>query len=402
MFVGKRKKNLLLCEILSVSKRAAWRGEGTRRAMSGFGGGFGGFGAAAGGGFGAFGQQQQQPAAGGFGQPAAGGFGSFGQTQTQATTAFGAPAAGFGASAGGAFGQPAATPAFGGGSAFGPQQTSAPAFGAAPQQTGGFGAAGGFGQAPSAFGAASTGAGGFGGFGAQPTAAAGGFGGGGFGAPQAGQGTGIQTWQKTSGPDGQPNSTNNAQGNYIAITAMPAYHNFSFEELRVQDYDAGRKKAPAGGVFGQPTGGGFGAATSGGAFGQGGTVFGQMNGAAAPAAGAFGAPAAGQVRGADAVHSPLSNKRILICHQTTLNRCARARARGRPVPAVANRKRGPGTETRPARARWWRRRWCSRLGVQAVGGNTKGRAVCRAWDAAQGRSAALHLVPHHVHPAGAR
>jgi len=58
-------------------------------------------------------------------------------------------------------------------------------------------------------------------------------------------GTVIQKWQKTSGPDGQPNSTNNAQGNYIAITAMPAYQHFSFEELREQDYDAGRKKAPA-------------------------------------------------------------------------------------------------------------------------------------------------------------
>ena len=38
--------------------------------------------------------------------------------------------------------------------------------------------------------------------------------------------------------------------------------------------------------------------------------------------------AAGQVRGADAVHSPLSNKRILICHQTTLNRCARKQEKG--------------------------------------------------------------------------
>ena len=59
-------------------------------------------------------------------------------------TGFGAPAGGFGVSAGGAFGQPAATPVFGGVIAFGAQQTVAPAFGAAPQQTGGFGSAGGF------------------------------------------------------------------------------------------------------------------------------------------------------------------------------------------------------------------------------------------------------------------
>jgi nuclear pore complex protein Nup98-Nup96 len=49
--------------------------------------------------------------------------------------------------------------------------------------------------------------------------------------------------------------------NYQSITAMPAYRNFSVEELRVQDYQAGRKNAGnTGGAFGAT--GGFGGQTS--------------------------------------------------------------------------------------------------------------------------------------------
>ena len=138
-------------------------------------------------------------------------------------------------------------------------------------------------------------AGGFGGFGQQP--AAGGFGG--FGAAQAGQGGTVSVkWAKTTGPDGAPNTTNNSNGLYMAITAMPAYQNYSFEELRVQDYDAGRKKAQGG--FGLGGGGGFGAPAApanNGFGGGGGSVFGQINQASTPAASAFGAPATGAFGG---------------------------------------------------------------------------------------------------------
>ena len=57
-----------------------------------------------------------------------------------------------------------------------------------------------------------------------------------------GPGTVTQQWAKTTGPDGAPNTTNNSNGLYMAITAMPAYQNYSFDELRVQDYGAGRTK----------------------------------------------------------------------------------------------------------------------------------------------------------------
>ena len=62
-------------------------------------------------------------------------------------------------------------------------------------------------------------------------------------AAQAGQGGTVSVkWAKTTGPDGAPNTTNNSNGLYMAITAMPAYQNYSFDELRVQDYGAGRTK----------------------------------------------------------------------------------------------------------------------------------------------------------------
>lgn len=91
---------------------------------------------------------------------------------------------------------------------------------------------------------------------------------------------------------------------------MPAYRNYSVEELRVQDYQAGRKNAGAAGAAGT---GGFGGATSGfGAqtatpFGQSvttntfgmpatsnaGSAFGQTTGGFGQSAGAFGQPATG-------------------------------------------------------------------------------------------------------------
>lgn len=48
---------------------------------------------------------------------------------------------------------------------------------------------------------------------------------------------------------------------YQSITAMPAYRAFSFEELRLQDYQQGRKLGQ--GAAGGMGAGGFGAATSG-------------------------------------------------------------------------------------------------------------------------------------------
>ena len=75
------------------------------------------------------------------------------------------------------------------------------------------------------------------GFGAASQLAAVGFGGAAFGAAGGGGGTSICKWQRTQGADGQAGGTVSAQGNYMAITAMQQYQNFSFEELRVQDYE---------------------------------------------------------------------------------------------------------------------------------------------------------------------
>lgn len=71
----------------------------------------------------------------------------------------------------------------------------------------------------------------------------GGFGGG-FGQPQAQSqaqttGTGNPKFQVTSETD--PNGTVNHQ----SITAMQAYNKKSFEELRWEDYQAGKKNATA-------------------------------------------------------------------------------------------------------------------------------------------------------------
>ncbi|EKX39465.1 Nup96-98, nuclear pore complex component [Guillardia theta CCMP2712] len=279
--------------------------------MSFFGGGGGAFGqnaqstmgSAFGGG--AFGQQpaqQQQPAFGGFGQPQASAFGApaaapafgFGQT----TSAFGAQAAapafggnpstgGFSSfgSTGSAFGANPAQPA-----GFGFGQTSSP-FGApaanpsnpfgqpsqagfgfgqtAPAQTGGsffggggFGANTGvaptFGASSSAFGVSSGAAPGFGGFGNTAQQAA----------PPGTPNTSVQPYEATKGPDGTGTASASTQGNYMSITHMNTYANYSFEELRVGDYMMNRKKKDnaAGGTFGATST--FGAAQQQNPFGQ--------------------------------------------------------------------------------------------------------------------------------------
>ncbi|KAF9431069.1 hypothetical protein BGZ94_009994 [Podila epigama] len=236
-----------------------------------------------------FGQQQQNT---GFGA-ASGGFGS--------TSTFGAPATGFGAAA--------QNTGFGGGATSGFGAPSTGGFGAAPASTG-FGGGGfggsttGFGvqaqqtQPQTGFGGSTFGGtgtqsttGGFGGFGA--TSSAGGFGsGGGFGAKPAttgfggattgfgstantgfggaatssfgGGGLGTTTGQGTANPPFAPfvekEPATGQNSHYQSITAMPAYRGFSFEELRLQDYQQGRKVGQGAGGIGT---GGFGATTTG-------------------------------------------------------------------------------------------------------------------------------------------
>ncbi|KAI5810485.1 nuclear protein 96-domain-containing protein [Pyronema omphalodes] len=257
------------------------------------GGGFGAFGAnntnnSGGGVFGSgggFGQQQQQPAAGT----------GFGQSTT--TSAFGAPKASpFGAPATtgtGLFGS--ATPAtntstgFGGG--FG-SNTGTSAFGATNTGTTG----GMFGSTP-AFGASAT----------TTTPATGGM----FGSAGANTGTNAFGASQTTGAFGavansntppmngtatvaytpfeEKEGTTNVVNRYQSIGFMPAYKNWSHEELRVQDYNQNRRTAndtgPSGGAFGAfgantgfgatntaATGTGFGAAA-----GTGGGLFGSTN-----------------------------------------------------------------------------------------------------------------------------
>ena len=57
-----------------------------------------------------------------------------------------------------------------------------------------------------------------------------------------GQGTAAVIWTKTQGIDGAGTNASQ-QGNYMAITHMQHYQNYSFEELRVEDYEANRKNA---------------------------------------------------------------------------------------------------------------------------------------------------------------
>ncbi|KAI5206092.1 hypothetical protein E4T39_02718 [Aureobasidium subglaciale] len=256
-----------------------------------------------------------------FGQPAAGAsvFGApanntgssfgFGNNASTATTSspFGGGAKPFGtpapAAGGGLFGGGAAsstnafnnnntttnTP-FGGGSAFN-----------APSSGGGL-----FGGAKPAFGGAqATGNTMFGGQGASQTS---GFGqvattGNGFGNAQAAPPTNNGTANTPFSPFIEKDNATSANSHYQSITFMQPYQAFSFEELRLADYTAGRKFGNSNGqagAFGQSTGfGGSGfnsgatGATSG--FGQsattntGGGLFGAQSSAPSTGGGLFGA-----------------------------------------------------------------------------------------------------------------
>ncbi|KAI0650832.1 nucleoporin autopeptidase-domain-containing protein [Trametes meyenii] len=227
-------------------------------------------------------QNQQQPSA--FGQPSGfgttGAFGSggaFGQPQQpqqpQANPMFGnlsGPGAststtgtGFGAfgsgntsnAGGGLFGQSKPATGFG---AFGGGSTSA--FGSTAGTTSAFGSGGGAFGNNNATPAAGTGTGIFG---AQPSTSTSAFGGSslfgankpatGFGATPAPTDGGAPITTGTANP---PFSAFNEKDNinptlmlqYQSITAMPQYRSASFEELRLQDYQQGRKTA---GAFGQ-------------------------------------------------------------------------------------------------------------------------------------------------------
>ncbi|KAF2849943.1 hypothetical protein T440DRAFT_398113 [Plenodomus tracheiphilus IPT5] len=198
-----------------------------------------------------------------------GGGGAFGANSAPKTTFGSTP---FGASSGGGLfgntGTSSTGNAFGGGG-FGATSntTSTPAFGASANTGGSL-----FGQNKPAtgFGASTTGGGGLfgggstGGFGTTNTNTTGGFGAssGGFGAGAAttqNTGTANTPFQAFTEKDG---TTGNAQSQYQTITFQQPYQNFSLEELRVVDYNQGRRygnQNGQAGAFGQSTGfGGFG------------------------------------------------------------------------------------------------------------------------------------------------
>ncbi|CAG8557598.1 4050_t:CDS:2, partial [Cetraspora pellucida] len=160
----------------------------------------------------------------------------------------------FGSSNQSTFGQSAGTSGFG-------QPNQSSLFGTNTQTP----AFGGFGAGTSA----STGTGGFGGFGVQnQTASTFGFGapasnpsGGLFGTPTVTPfgGTGTSTATPSPPPNGtaNPSYTTTSEKDpagtlniFHSISAMPAYRNFSFEELRLQDYQLNRKPLANGSNFG--------------------------------------------------------------------------------------------------------------------------------------------------------
>ncbi|KAF4554951.1 Nucleoporin NUP145-like protein [Elsinoe fawcettii] len=241
------------------------------------GGGLFGGGANTSGGFGGFGSTNNN--AGGFGaaKPAFGGtattggglFGSNNNNTTASTgSAFGGfgsnttnnQSTGFGASTGGGlFGSSQNKPAFGGTAT----TTGGGLFGSGNNNTG----TGAFGQSTGGFGASTTG------FGQQQ-------------AQPVNNGTAAVPFAAHTEKD----TATSANSHYQSITFMQPYQNFSFEELRVADYNAGRRYGNSNGqagAFGQSTGfggfgqtntasttGGFGAsntATGGGLFGGGAT-----------------------------------------------------------------------------------------------------------------------------------
>ncbi|RKF84080.1 Nucleoporin NUP145 [Golovinomyces cichoracearum] len=246
------------------------------------------------GGFGSFGQNSNQ-------QPATTGFGTFGtNTGTDVlcnVTDFYTSDTGFGAATTTSFGSnnASSTGAFGNPSAFGTATNNAfgaakpTGFGITPQAgsglfgtnntstTGAFGSTGfGSNTAPSSgFGAGNTGGNGL--FGASTTNSP--FGGAAttssaFGAPaqslisQTGagecQGTGSVPFQAFV--EKEPNSSTNQQNSFQNIAFQAPYQKFSMEELRLADYNQGRRFGNGSnqpGAFGQSNFGGFGSNNSG-------------------------------------------------------------------------------------------------------------------------------------------
>ncbi|KAF9924767.1 hypothetical protein FBU30_005317 [Linnemannia zychae] len=268
----------------------------TGNAFGAFGAPATGFGAATNTGFGGAAQTT------GFGAaPATGGFGA-----TPASTGFGG--GGFGGSSTGFGVQAQNQPQTGfGGSSFGAAPATSTGgfggFGASSTTTGGFGSTSGFGAKPAISGFGTQPATGFG---AAPTTGFGGattgFGsgtsmlGGGLNANQAGNGTVNPPFT----PHVEKDLSSGQNSHYQSITAMPAYRNFSFEELRLQDYQQGRKFPGQAGGFGaattgfgqqQPATSGFGAATTTG-FGTGATTS-TLGGFGSGSTGFGGAPTTG-------------------------------------------------------------------------------------------------------------
>ncbi|KAJ2689066.1 hypothetical protein IWW39_001788 [Coemansia spiralis] len=204
------------------------------------------------------------------------GFGGFGQPAQSKPTGFGSGTGAFGSTqaGGGGFGSGSGIGGFGGtstgGGGFG---SSASAFGGgASAPTGAFGSTGG-------------GFGGGGGFGQpqqqqQPASGAGAasslFGGGAFGSSAAGGfGAGATGTARAAFEPVVDVSTTGKKDSFRHICFMNAYKAFSPEELRLEDYEAGRKKADAPAAapgartgFGAGATGGFGSTAAGGGFGQ--------------------------------------------------------------------------------------------------------------------------------------
>ncbi|KAJ1311780.1 hypothetical protein OPQ81_010246 [Rhizoctonia solani] len=238
---------------------------------------------------GIFGQPQQNQA-----QPQQSGFGAFGGG-SNTTSTFGQPAKPFGSTGFGttntstpsfSFGTTPAQPstnAFGSGTTGGfGTQTQTSTFGQPSTSTFGTGTTGtGFGTANTAggaFGSTNTG-GAFGStantgggiFGATKPATGGLFGSTPAAANTTGQGTASPAYTATQERDTAVGGSSTTL-HYQSITAMPAYRNFSFEELRAQDYAAGRKNSSSTG-FGQTS------------------AFGSTTTTTTPSTGLFGQPA---------------------------------------------------------------------------------------------------------------
>ncbi|KAL4891913.1 nuclear protein 96-domain-containing protein [Aspergillus ambiguus] len=267
-------------------------------------------------GFGGFGQNNQQSSGFGTGSGfggtgSGGGFGS--NTQNQSNSLFGnqnRTSSGFGtatSSGGSLFGGGATSGGFGSGGGFGSSGNTG----------GGFGSSGGglFGSKPA------------GGFGSTPTTG-GGFGstGGGFGSAGStgfGSGTGTAFQQPVPPSEGtastpfspftEKDGTSNVTNHYQSISFMQPYNKYSFEELRLGDYNQGRR-------FGNGSGqaGAFGSSAFGGSgFNQQSTGFGSTSspfggGTSAPSgfgstqtAGGFGSTSTNPLFGASKPATPL-------------------------------------------------------------------------------------------------